>query len=113
VIVIAATNFASSLDNALVRPGRFDRTVTVSNPDVLGRQQILESHFKGVARAPDVDLNVIARGTPGMSGADLANLVNVAALKAAQEDLPVRHSPHAASFLSHVCHATRTHGVHG
>jgi len=88
VIVIAATNFASSLDNALVRPGRFDRTVTVSNPDVLGREQILESHFKGVGRGPDVDLNVIARGTPGMSGADLANLVNVAALKAAQDDLP-------------------------
>ena len=83
VIVLAATNTPETLDKALVRPGRFDRTVAVPNPDVDGRKQILAVHAAGVKVAKGVDWEVIARGTPGFSGADLANLVNVAALKAA------------------------------
>ncbi|KAJ9505977.1 hypothetical protein QJQ45_016965, partial [Haematococcus lacustris] len=84
VIVVAATNFPEVLDKALVRPGRFDRHVVVPNPDVEGRRQILEGAFKAVPKDPDVDLQVIARGTPGFSGADLTNLINVAALHAAK-----------------------------
>lgn len=87
VIVIAATNFFESLDKALVRPGRFDRTVAVNKPDVAGREQILQEHFKGVQKDASVDLKVLARGTPGMSGADLSNLINVAAIKAARDGL--------------------------
>uniref|UniRef100_A0A7R9VRD6 AAA+ ATPase domain-containing protein n=1 Tax=Chlamydomonas euryale TaxID=1486919 RepID=A0A7R9VRD6_9CHLO len=84
VIVVAATNFPEVLDKALIRPGRFDRHVVVPNPDVEGRRQILERHFNDIPRAADVDLKVIARATPGFSGADLANLINVAALQAAK-----------------------------
>ncbi|UEM23198.1 ATP-dependent zinc metalloprotease FtsH [Skermanella mucosa] len=84
VILIAATNRPDVLDPALLRPGRFDRQVVVPNPDVLGREKILKVHMRKVPLAPDVDARIIARGTPGFSGADLANLVNEAALLAAR-----------------------------
>jgi cell division protease FtsH len=84
IILIAATNRPDVLDPALLRPGRFDRQVVVPNPDVTGREKILRVHARKVPTAPDVDLKVVARGTPGFSGADLANLVNEAALLAAR-----------------------------
>ncbi|MFQ6018169.1 MAG: ATP-dependent zinc metalloprotease FtsH [Kiloniellaceae bacterium] len=84
VILIAATNRPDVLDPALLRPGRFDRQVVVPNPDVLGREKILKVHMRKVPLAPDVEPRIIARGTPGFSGADLANLVNEAALIAAR-----------------------------
>tara|TARA_Y100000590_G_scaffold468233_1_gene650193 strand:- start:15276 stop:17192 length:1917 start_codon:yes stop_codon:yes gene_type:complete len=86
VIIIAATNRPDVLDPALLRPGRFDRQVTISNPDIIGRDQILKVHMKKVKLAPKVDSKIIARGTPGFSGADLANLVNEAALLAARKN---------------------------
>lgn len=86
VILIAATNRPDVLDPALLRPGRFDRQVTVSNPDIKGREEILKVHVRKVPLAKDVDLAVVARGTPGFSGADLANLVNEAALLAARKN---------------------------
>ena len=84
VIILAATNRRDVLDPALLRPGRFDRTVNVPNPDIKGREKILTVHAKKTPLGPDVDLRLIARGTPGFSGADLANLVNEAALMAAR-----------------------------
>ena len=84
VIIIAATNRKDVLDPALLRPGRFDRQVTVGNPDIKGREKILGVHARKTPLGPDVDLRIIARGTPGFSGADLANLVNEAALGAAR-----------------------------
>jgi len=84
VIIIAATNRKDVLDPALLRPGRFDRQVTVPNPDIKGREKILNVHARKTPLGPDVDLRLIARGTPGFSGADLANLVNEAALTAAR-----------------------------
>lgn len=86
VILIAATNRPDVLDPALLRPGRFDRQVVVPNPDILGRERILKVHMRKIPLAPDVDAKVIARGTPGFSGADLANLVNEAALLAARKN---------------------------
>jgi cell division protease FtsH len=86
VILIAATNRPDVLDPALLRPGRFDRQVVVPNPDVLGREKILKVHMRKVPLANDVEPRIIARGTPGFSGADLANLVNEAALQAARKN---------------------------
>ena len=86
IILVAATNRPDVLDPALLRPGRFDRQVVVPNPDILGREAILKVHIKKISVAPDVDIRTIARGTPGFSGADLANLVNEAALLAARKN---------------------------
>ncbi|KZT61539.1 ATP-dependent metallopeptidase Hfl [Calocera cornea HHB12733] len=85
VIVIAATNFPETLDQALVRPGRFDRHVAVPLPDIRGRVQILKHHMREVTADIDVDAAIIARGTPGFSGADLQNMVNQAAIQASRE----------------------------
>jgi cell division protease FtsH len=86
VILMAATNRPDVLDPALLRPGRFDRRVVVSRPDVRGREEILRVHTRKIPLAEDVDLSVLARGTPGFSGADLANMVNEAALTAARQN---------------------------
>merc|ERR1740139_442120 len=87
IIVIGATNFIESLDQALLRPGRFDKHITVSLPDVGGRKEILEMYGKKTKLDPNVDLNILARGTTGFSGADLSNLMNQAALKASVDGL--------------------------
>ncbi|MCH9852345.1 MAG: ATP-dependent zinc metalloprotease FtsH [Alphaproteobacteria bacterium] len=86
IVLIAATNRPDVLDPALLRPGRFDRQVVVPNPDIDGREKIIEVHLKKVPVGPDVEARIIARGTPGFSGADLANLVNEAALLAARRN---------------------------
>lgn len=84
VVIIAATNRPDVLDRALLRPGRFDRQITVPNPDIIGREQILAVHVKKITVASDVDIKTIARGTPGFAGADLANLINEGAIMAAR-----------------------------
>lgn len=89
VVIIAATNRPDVLDPALLRPGRFDRQITVSNPDVTGREQILKVHLKKIKYSDKVDARIIARGTPGFSGAELQNLVNESALLAARSDKKV------------------------
>ncbi len=94
VIVMAATNRPDVLDPALLRPGRFDRQVVVPLPDIRGREQILKVHMRKVPKDDDVDASIIARGTPGFSGADLANLVNEAALFAARESCKVVNMSH-------------------
>lgn len=88
IVVIAATNRPEVLDPALLRPGRFDRQVVVGSPDIMGREEILKVHTRDVPLSAEVDLRVIARGTPGMSGADLANVVNEAAILAARSNRP-------------------------
>jgi cell division protease FtsH len=95
VILIAATNRPDVLDPALLRPGRFDRRVVVDRPDIRGREEVLKVHSKKVPMAEDVNLNILARGTPGFSGADLANMVNEAALTAARYN---RKSVHMYDF---------------
>ena len=85
VIVMAATNRPDVLDPAILRPGRFDRQVVVPKPDVKGREEILKVHSKNVPLDSDVELNTVARSTPGFSGADLENLINEAAIRAARE----------------------------
>lgn len=94
VIIIGATNFPESLDKALTRPGRFDKEVIVDLPDVRGRINILKHHMKNVETALDVDPSIIARGTPGLSGADLMNLVNQAAVHASQLNAPAVNMDH-------------------
>ncbi len=91
VILVAATNRPDVLDPALLRPGRFDRRVVVDRPDIRGREEVLKVHSKKVPMAEDVDLNILARGTPGFSGADLANMVNEAALTAARYNRKAVH----------------------
>jgi cell division protease FtsH len=98
IVVVAATNRPDVLDAALLRPGRFDRQVVVNLPDINGREAILKVHAKKVKTAPDVDLHTIARGTPGFSGADLANIINEAALLAAKKGkiiVSMAHLEHA------------------
>src|SRR4029453_16710662 len=86
IIKLPATNRADILDPALLRPGRFDRQIVVDRPDLPGREKILRVHTRGKPLGPDVQIATIARGTPGFTGADLANLVNEAALLAARHD---------------------------
>lgn len=86
VVVVAATNRPDVLDNALLRPGRFDRQIAIGKPDIKGREEILNVHIKKIKTAPDVNVKAVAKSTPGFSGADLANLVNEAALLAAREN---------------------------
>ena len=86
VIIVAATNRPDVLDPALLRPGRFDRQITVTNPDIIGRDKILKVHLKKIKASPNFNSKIIARGTPGFSGADLANLVNEAALLASRKN---------------------------
>jgi cell division protease FtsH len=102
VILIAATNRMDVLDQALLRPGRFDRQVVVDRPDVGGREAILKVHARGVTMSPDVDLSIIARRTPGFSGADLANLINEAALLAARRDKKAVELPELEESIDRV-----------
>jgi cell division protease FtsH len=102
VIVLAATNRPEILDPALLRPGRFDRRLTISPPDQTGRRQILEVHVRGLPLAPDVDLDAVAAATPGMVGADLANLVNEAALTAARRNHTAVHQADFTDALERI-----------
>ena len=102
VIIIAATNRPDILDPALLRPGRFDRRVTLDRPDIKGREMILNVHIKGKPVSPDVDLNDIARSTPGFVGADLENLVNEAAILAARRDKKIIEHPEFMEAIERV-----------
>ena len=111
VIVLAATNRPDVLDPALLRPGRFDRQVTVAFPDRAGREAILRIHSRGIPLAPEVDLGVLARSTPGFSGADLANLTNEAALRAARKDREVVTQEDFEEALDSILLGTRQPGL--
>ncbi|MBI4549981.1 MAG: ATP-dependent metallopeptidase FtsH/Yme1/Tma family protein [Candidatus Omnitrophica bacterium] len=102
VILIGATNRPDVLDPALLRPGRFDRTIVVDRPDIVGREAILKVHTRGIKLGPEVDLNKLARQTPGFSGADLANLVNEAALLAARFDKSFVGQPELEASIERV-----------
>ncbi len=102
VIVLAATNRPDVLDSALLRPGRFDRTITVHAPDQTGRKEILRVHSRKIALAPDADLDRLARATPGMTGAELANLVNEAALIAVRRGHPAVTAPDLSDALERI-----------
>ena len=102
VIIIAATNRPDILDPALLRPGRFDRRVILDRPDIKGREEILEVHIKGKPVSPDVDLNDIARSTPGFVGADIENLVNEAAILAARRDKRIIEQPEFMEAIERV-----------
>merc|ERR1712167_444542 len=112
VIVIGATNIADSLDPALLRPGRFDRHVAVPLPDIEGRKQILQLHASKVPLDPKADLTTLAKGTPGMSGADLSNLVNQAALKAALDGLERMTAFHEGGHALVALHTPGADPVH-
>ena len=107
IIIIAATNRPDVLDPALLRPGRFDRQVIVPLPDIRGREQILKVHMRKVRISKDVDPHVIARGTPGFSGADLANLVNEAALLAARSGKEIVGMEQMAVSYTHLTLPTK------
>jgi cell division protease FtsH len=111
VIVLAATNRPDVLDPALLRPGRFDRQVTVAFPDRAGREAILQIHSRGIPLAPTVDLGLVARATPGFSGADLANLANEAALRAARKDRDVVTQEDFDEALDSILLGTRQPGL--
>ena len=103
IITIAATNRPDILDPALLRPGRFDRQITVDRPDLRGRIAILKVHAKGKPLGKDVDLETIAKKTPGFTGADLGNLLNEAALLAARQDKKVINMPELEEASEKVC----------
>ena len=110
VVVMAATNRADVLDPALLRPGRFDRLVTVDAPDLAGRQRILELHGRGTPLAPDADLELLARRTPGFTGADLASVVNEAALLAVRDSRTQVRGDDLAAAVDRVRHGTGSRG---
>jgi cell division protease FtsH len=110
VVVMAATNRADVLDPALLRPGRFDRLVTVDAPDLAGRQRILELHGRGTPLAPDADLTLLARRTPGFTGADLASVVNEAALLAVRDGRGQVRGDDLAAAVDRVRHGTGSRG---
>ncbi|HVM35235.1 MAG TPA: ATP-dependent zinc metalloprotease FtsH [Actinomycetota bacterium] len=110
IVVVGATNRPDILDPALLRPGRFDRHITVDQPDAEGREEILELHARGKPVAPDVEFSYLARRTPGFSGADLANVINEAALLTVRQSKPVIHLPELEEAVQRVLHGPKRRG---